>query len=578
MAAEIGRPAAELAPLGPERGRVASWVRFGLVGLSGLVVNQVLVVAATELLGFYYLVSAVLATVGSSTWNFVWAEAWAFSDRGVGGSRSNRYLAFMALNFGLLVLRVPLLWLLTDGIGIHYALSNAISLVVLFVLRLAVADTLLWGHRRDAVAVGTTPAGVGPIADERPARHHYDLAGILAIDSDVELRELRHFAVGHGRSPDIRIRTGLVGIRPRAKVTFHERGEELVYQEHLGPFAANFSIRMGQTIEIKVSPMLALSPHVVYTNIVEAFLRFLLVSRGYVLLHSAALAGEHGATLLSAQTDTGKTSTVITLVRRRGYEFLSDDMTIIDPAGIAICYPKPMTLSFHTMGVAKDGRLTVADRAKLSVQSRLHSKSGRQVGRALGDRNLPIMTMNSIVQFLVPPPKHRINDLFECSVADRAPIRNIVLMERGEELEDEIGLDEAVQGLLDNTDDAYGFPPFSLFAPRIRIDGLDYPELRRREAELLRSAITNARRWHLRTPGHGWADRLPELIDQAPLVAVGPGDTEMAEWVAVGPGAPSDNPAPVQGPVADLGGSRPSEAEARAVAYASNPAIALDDT
>ena len=126
--------------------------------------------------------------------------------------------------------------------------------------------------------------------------------------------------------------------------------------------AANFTLRMGDPIRIKVSPVLAMSPHVVYTNIVEAFLRFLLVSKGFVLLHSAALAGEHGAVLLSAQTDTGKTSTVISLVRSHGYRFLSDDMTIIDPRGDAISYPKPMTLSFHTMGVAKDGRLTMGDR------------------------------------------------------------------------------------------------------------------------------------------------------------------------------------------------------------------------
>jgi hypothetical protein len=236
--------------------------------------------------------------------------------------------------------------------------------------------------------------------------------------------------------------------------------------------------------------------------------------------------GEHGATLLSAQTDTGKTSTVITLVRNRGYRFLSDDMTIIDPAGVAVSYPKPMTLSFHTMGVAKNGRLSVADRAKLSVQSRVHSKSGRTVGRALGEKNVPIMTINSAVQFLVPPPKHRIDDLFECAVGGRAPIRNVVLMERGSEVLEPVSLDAAVEKLLENTDDAYGFPPFALFAPKIRIGGDDYAALRRKEAELLRSAIANAARWHLRVEGHEWADRLPAIIDRPPLVPVGPGFTE----------------------------------------------------
>ena len=267
-----------------------------------------------------------------------------------------------------------------------------------------------------------------------------------------------------------------------------------------------------------------MSPHVVYTNIVEAYLRFLFVSKGYVLLHSAALADERGATLMSAQTDTGKTSTVISLVRKHGYRFLSDDMTIIDAARReAISYPKPMTLSFHTMGVAKDGRLTLGDRAALSIQSRLHSKSGRQVGRALGERNIPIMTMNSAVQALVPPPKHRIDDLFDCVVGGRAPIRNVVLMERGPEHLLPLEVDEAVRRLIDNTDDAYGFPPFATFAPRLRIGDDDYASLRRKEVELLTQAISGARRWDLQVPGFGWADVVSTVIDGTSMVAVGPG-------------------------------------------------------
>lgn len=514
----------------PARRRLYDWFRFALVGGSGILVNQAIIIALTEVVGIYYLASAVLATFGSSTWNFIGAETWVFAHRRPDRSVADRYVRFLSLNLAFLIARVPMLWVLTDLLGVHYAVSNLITLVVIFVARVALADGWIWregslaasqlealeaDEARDASAVAVTGGG--------DARYRYDVAGLLAIESDVELRELRSFATRRIGPPDIKITIGLVETRPGRRVSFEERGEELVYREHLGPVSANFTLRMGDPIRIKVSPMLAMSPHVVYTNIVEAFLRFLLVSKGYVLLHSAALVGEHGATLLSAQTDTGKTSTVITLVRSRGYRFLSDDMTIIDPAGVAISYPKPMTLSFHTMGVAKDGRLTKGDRARLSVQSRVHSKSGRQVGRALGEKNVPIMTINSAVQFLVPPPKHRIEDLFECAVGGRAPIRNIVLMERGSEVLEPVALDDAVEKLLENTDDAYGFPPFALFAPMIKIDGLDYEALRRREAELLRAAIAGAARWHLRVEGHEWAERLPSIIDKPPLVAVGPG-------------------------------------------------------
>lgn len=538
---EIDDRGGSLGELGlpPTTRRFRGWLKFGLVGLSGVIVNQVLVILLTELAGIYYVMSAILATFGSSSWNFALAESWAFADRRPRGTAGARFVAFLGLNVALLGARIPMLWLLTEVAHIHYTISNLVSLIALFAIRLAVADMWLWSGGKP---LASNPALGGPRTDgavtaQPEARYKYDLAGLLAIESDVELRELRYFAAVRVGRPDIRIRIGFVAPRPTSHVVFEERGDELLYREHLGPLSANFSLRMGDPIDIKLSPILAMSPHVVYTNIVEAFLRFLLVSKGYVLLHSAGLVGEHGATLLSAQTDTGKTSTVITLVRSRGYRFLSDDMTIIDPLGEAISYPKPMTLSFHTMGVAKDGRLSVGDRAKLSIQSRLHSKSGRQVGRALGERNLPIMTVNSAVQFLVPPPKHRIENLFECQVGGRAPIRNIVLMERGAEELEPVSIDEAVRRLLENTDDAYGFPPFALFAPRIRIGGDDYEALRRKEADLLRSAILNARRWHLRVPGHEWAERLPAIIDQAPLVPVGPGSDDLRpDAVPVGPG------------------------------------------
>jgi len=511
-------------------------IKFLLVGASGLIVNQILFVALTELIGVYYLASALLATLGSTTWNFLLADRWAYGDRRTTMSGTRRYGTFLAINLALLAVRGPILFGLTEVVGLGYAWSNLVSLIALTVLRLAIADLWIWraapptGDASEIDSTGTSSADAAGIATagRRAPRYRYNVAGILSIHSDVVLRELAYFRTEMASEPDVRITIGMVQPRPTKRIRFEERGPELVYREHLGPIAANFSVRMGEPVEITVSPILAVSPHVVYTNIVEAMLRFLLVSRGYVLLHSAALADARGATLMSAQTDTGKTSTVITLVRRHGYRFLSDDMTIIDAAaGEAISYPKPMTLSFHTMGVAKDGRLTVGDRAALSIQSRLHSKSGREVGRSLGERNIPIMTMNSVVQAVVPPPKHRIDALFDCEVGGRAPIRNVVLMERGENQLETVPLDEAVRRLIENTDDAYGFPPFATFAPRIRIGDDDYEALRRKEVELLTQAVSGAKRWHLQVPGHEWADVLPSIIDGTAPVPVGPGHPEV---------------------------------------------------
>ena len=511
--------------------RIASFTRsrdvsrFAIVGLTGLGVNQLVMLLLTEALGLHYIVSAVAATQLSSSWNFVATERWAFRGRRPLNSPVARYASFLGLNNATLLLRIPLLWVLTEAAGLNYLWSNALTLLMLFAARFVIADGLIWGDRSakfDALRVAEpdemaprvrlhTVAGVER-ASAQP-RHRYDVAGILRIDSDVALRELAFFRVESAAgAPDLRIRVGRVGSLPLRRTRFVRAGDSLSYFEQLGMASANFRITIGDPVDIQVAPLLARSPHVLYTNVVEALLRFLLVSKGYVLLHSACVVADGLAVLLSAQTDTGKTSTVIRLVRDRNYQFLSDDMTIISPAGMAIQFPKPMTMSYHTMASIKGQRLRIGQRAGLAIQSRLHSKSGRTVGRRLGGWNLPIMSVNSVVQFLVPPPKYDIDALLGCEISERAPIGNVFLMERGESLEERLTVDQAMQTLIDNTDDAYGFPPFATFAPHIRIGADDYGTLREKERGLLTAALAHASIRRVRVPGHEWAEILPELL------------------------------------------------------------------
>ena len=493
-------------------------LRFGVVGLTGVGVNQATLVFLTEVVGFHYLASAILATESSTLWNFGWIDRWALAGR-ARGTVARRLLAYAAVNNATLLVRLPILFLLTDVAGIAYGVSNLITLAILFVLRFVISDRWIWGvvpPPPAAVAVATTmqigeaglgdvglgeaglgeaglgEAGLGDAARPEPpehevlagfatqAPHRYDIGGIVRLDSEAELPELAFFRTAATTRPDIRVRIDLLGSWPSRAIRFSAVDGRLSYYEHLGLAGANFEIELGDPIDVVVSPLLARSRHVLYTNIVEALLRFALVERGYVLLHSGCVSRNGRATLLSAQTDTGKTSTVIRLVRDFGFAFLSDDMTIVSPNGIALRYPKPMTMSYHTMATIAGTRLPLRKRAALSVQSRVHSKSGRSIGRALGTRNIPIMAINSATQIAVPPPKFHISALVGCEIAERATIDRVVLMERGESLEERLGLAASVSALIENTDDAYGFPPFATFAPHLRMGALSYVELRQR--------------------------------------------------------------------------------------------------
>ncbi|HEX8940723.1 MAG TPA: GtrA family protein [Candidatus Limnocylindrales bacterium] len=503
------------------RARFGQAARFLLVGLSGVVVNQFLLVFLTASLGIHYLVSAVLATQGSTTWNFLGNERWAFAGRRFAGPVWARYIGYSAINNGSLILRIPLLWAFTELLHVGYAWSNLATLVVLFVGRYLVADGWIWRAKADPAAVAGEDGVVGgagssalvAVGPGLPAPYRYDIAGILFVTSETELPELAAFRTEALGQPDIRITIARVGSLPGRRIALSRDGDSVRYVEHLGALGANFRVTMGSPIEVEASPLLALSRHVLYTNVLEALLRFVLVSKGYVLLHSACIAKDGRAALLSAQTDTGKTSTVIRLVRDRGYQFLSDDMTIIDPRGVARHFPKPMTLSYHTMHSIRGDEIPARQRAALAVQSRIHSKSGRSFGKTLGTLNIPIMSVNSVVQIAVPPPKHHIDRLVECEMLSAATIEHVFLMERGDALRERVALDDALGQLIDNTDDAYGFPPFSSFAPQIRIGDDDYAALRRRESELLATALQGAEIWRLRVPGHEWAELLPSIIE-----------------------------------------------------------------
>jgi hypothetical protein len=360
--------------------------------------------------------------------------------------------------------------------------------------------------------------------------YRYDVAGVVRIGSQIMLPELEFFrAQWTGEDElDLAIRTGNIGprrLRRRAKLT--ERtgsgpaggtgGAEgsaarvLEYEEHFGRLGANFRITLGERIDVEVGPLLARSPHVVYTNIVEALLRFLMVSKDRMLLHSACVELDGNGVMLSALTDTGKTGTVLRLLREHGGRFLSDDMTVVDAQGNAYCFPKPLTISAHTLRAVKADDLTPKEWRRLQFQSRLHSKSGRTFAVALSRFNLPIMAINALVQRLVPPPKYMADRLVGCDFGATARVGELFIIERGPHRLAPLDPTETADQLIANTDDAYGFPPFHNLAPSIILGGLDYQGLRAREREILEAFLGNVRARVLASETFGWADEIPGL-------------------------------------------------------------------
>ncbi|WP_299444152.1 glycosyltransferase [uncultured Phycicoccus sp.] len=538
---------------------------FGLVGLSGLLVNTVALWFVAQVVGLHYAPGVVLATVASTVWNWALLERLVYPS-GARRARMARLGAFAGLNVLALFLRVPLIALLVESLAVNYLVANAATIVLIFALRFVLSDSVIFRGTTTAATAPEAPSTAAPVADttvaaaaapvaapvaapaavvptpvaatvaptldevapEEPAvvatatnapgndgylPHRYVVPGVATIGSEVPLPELQWFLTPfRTRGPfDIEIRVGRIG-HLHGHVQFVAEDASRRYEEHLGAFGANFHIEMGDRIRITVGPLLEHSPHVLYTNVVEALLRFLAVTHKRVLLHSACVRLGNTGIMLSARTDTGKTGTILRLIREEGATFLSDDMTIISPKGRAHCFPKPLTISHHTLLAVDSHGLSKREWRWLRLQSRLHSKEGRQFGMRLAAMNLPIMTVNAMTQAVVPPPKYDVDRLVPCDVARRVDVSDLFIIERGLNEIADVSTGDALPELIDNTDDAYGFPPFATLAPTLVVGGMDYAQLRRREEELLAKALRHIRVRRVVRDDFGWPAAIRSLV------------------------------------------------------------------
>ena len=345
-------------------------------------------------------------------------------------------------------------------------------------------------------------------------RHCYEVDGMVSVASQVRLPELEYFRCAAAARPSLHVFAGMVGgIAPRSRVLISNQGQTLTWREHLGGLGANFAVDGGEPVRVTVGPLLAMSPHVVYTNLVEPLLRFLLVQRERILMHGATV-GLNGQTVtLSARTDTGKTSTVLRLLRAHRGIFYSDDMVVVSRDGRVSRYPKPLTISAHTLRATPRHRLGLGARFTLPARSRLHSREGRSLGRRLGEMNLPIMAMNALVQALCPPPKYPVTDLVDCEIGAETRLEHLFVIERGQEPQvAPISREQAVGLLLENTEDAYGFPPYGRIAPSLVLGRHGIAELKEREREILSSALAGCSPVRIVTGGYDWPDVIEDLV------------------------------------------------------------------
>jgi len=125
------------------------FLKFAIVGATGIIVNFSILYFLTERIHFWYLASATLAVVVAASSNYLQNHYWTFAEK-----RENNpnifigWLKYLVAVGVTEVLYLGIMYLFTSIIGLWYMLSAVCALAITTVLRFITADRVIWGAKK----------------------------------------------------------------------------------------------------------------------------------------------------------------------------------------------------------------------------------------------------------------------------------------------------------------------------------------------------------------------------------------------------------------------------------------------
>ena len=134
----------------PADSGVRRFVKFCLVGASGVVVNMGLLWLFTERVGLFYLASAAIGIEAAIVNNFVLNDIWTFKDRRAPGvaARLARLLKFNLVSAAGIGINMAVLWSFTELLGVYYLLSNLFGIAAAMVWNFVANASWTWRRKR----------------------------------------------------------------------------------------------------------------------------------------------------------------------------------------------------------------------------------------------------------------------------------------------------------------------------------------------------------------------------------------------------------------------------------------------
>ncbi len=125
------------------------FIRFNIVGFTGIFVNEGLLLLLTAN-GMYYLYASAIAVEASILGNFILHDVWTFKDRR-SGHILERLIRFNGLMMIGLALNLVILFALTEFLAINYLVSNLVGILIASVARYSMSVRWGWLHKKTTI-------------------------------------------------------------------------------------------------------------------------------------------------------------------------------------------------------------------------------------------------------------------------------------------------------------------------------------------------------------------------------------------------------------------------------------------
>lgn len=122
--------------------RISTFVKFGIVGASGIIVNNGILWLLTHQ-GLGDVASSVIATETAIITNFIGNSVWTWSHHRE-GSWGKRFLLFQGISVFAGILTVGLFWSFKNLLGMPLLIANTAAIGITFLVNYALNSTFTW--------------------------------------------------------------------------------------------------------------------------------------------------------------------------------------------------------------------------------------------------------------------------------------------------------------------------------------------------------------------------------------------------------------------------------------------------